>query len=138
MPLFVIPAAEDDPSPVVPLDEIRAACFERGALQPNRSTAEEPQASTARVHGLDAATRDVVAAILRATAAPTFMPGDTVALTTSSASSSSAATTLRLPRKVGAAELGRLRRQFVRINEAQADTITNPAAAFVAFLASSL
>lgn len=127
-PLFVVGWEEED---LLPLEEIRVALFERIPPTPNKSTSEESTSSAAHVHGLDSSTRDVVSMILKAISEPTFVPGDSLSLPQSSRS-------LSIPRKVSAAELGRLRRQFVRINEASADSISNPVDAFIVFLSSSL
>jgi len=45
---------------------------------------------------------------------------------------------ITVARKVGAAELGRLRRQFVRVNEACAASLPNATDAFVTFLQTAL
>jgi len=125
-PLFV--AA--DPAAPLPLAELCAALFSRSAPVPNRSTAEEAPASAASVHGLDAATREVVTRLLHAVADPAFIPGDTVAVRRGAA--------VVVPRRVGAAELGRLRRQFVRLNEGCATSLADPVEAFTRFLNSTL
>lgn len=126
-PLFTIGESGE-----LPFDEIVAALFETDAPKPNMSTAEEVQSTAANMHSLDSATREVVSAVLRAVNEPSFVPGDSVSLAPVVAKS------IVLHRKVGPAELGRLRRQFVRMSEGFASSLTNPADAFAAFLASSL
>lgn len=126
-PLFTIEKDTD-----IPFEGIVAALFETDAPKPNMSTAEEAQSTAANMHTLDSATREVVSAVLRAVNEPSFVPGDTVSL------APAASKAIVLHRKVGPAELGRLRRQFVRMSEGFASSITSPAEAFAAFLASSL
>ena len=125
------------PAPVrdalrLPLDALCAALFEAAAPTPNSATHEAPVATTVLVRGLDLATSAVVAALLKAVNDVAFVPGDEVSLLP--------ATERRIvvARKVGAAELGRLRRQFVRINEACAATLPDPEDAFATFLQTAL
>lgn len=126
-PLFTI-----EENTEIPFGEIAAALFETDAPKPNMSTTEEVQSTAANMHSLDSATREVVAAVLKAVNEPSFVPGDAVSLAPAVQKS------IVLHRKVGPAELGRLRRQFVRMSEGFASTITSPADSFAAFLASSL
>ena len=116
----------------LPTDEICAALFDSIAPTPNTATTETKVATTASVHSLDTATGAVTAALLRAVNDVAFLPGDEVSL--------APATDRRIvvARKVGAAELGRLRRQFVRVNEGCAASLTNATDAFVTFLQTAL
>lgn len=116
----------------LPLAAIGAALFEAAAPTPNSATRETRVSTAASVHSLDAATGAVTAALLRAVNDVAFVPGDEVSL------APAAARRLVVARKVGAAELGRLRRQFVRVNEACAARLADPAEAFAAFLQNAL
>lgn len=116
----------------LPLADICAALFEAAAPTPNSATREAAVSTAASVHSLDAATGAVTAALLRAVNDVAFLPGDEVSL------APAAARRIVVARKVGAAELGRLRRQFVRVNEACAARLADPAEAFAAFLQNAL
>ena len=78
------------------------------------------------------ATAAVAAALLKAVNDVAFVPGDTVSLMPVTEE------TIVVRRRVGPAEVGRLRRQFVRVHEAIADKMDNPAEAFVKFLRTAL
>eukprot|EP00727_Mastigamoeba_balamuthi_P002436 m51a1_g1219 hypothetical protein (289) ;mRNA; r:495737-496719 len=97
------------------------------AMRRNMATAEERAGDAVAVHGLDRACSEAAATIVRACNDAAFAPGDRVHV---------GASAIRLPRRVGAAELAALRRQFVRLSESGAQRAS--VAAFIAFVGCAL
>lgn len=98
-PLLTVHAADE-----LPFDTIYEALCVKKALRPNKSTQSLPMSSSNFLHELDRRTQETVAAIVDAQ--KTAVPGEVVTLPDVSEK-------LRLVRVLTAAELARLRRQFI-------------------------
>ncbi|KAH3760794.1 KTI12 protein [Pelomyxa schiedti] len=112
------------------------------APRPNASTAQHKCETSGNAHMADRATLDVVDAIVRAVASPTFTPGDSLRFDCVGGSSETSGTsvstcTLVIRRRVSLAELRRVRGEFMRLVMPHLSSVQDVKTAFVKFLDSS-
>ena len=91
----------------LPVGDIMVSLLHRRPPPPNLSTQTQPLSSADFLHTLDRKTQEIVSQILEAQR--TAVPGDNLAISCGGGASEK----LRLPRLVTAAELRRLRRQYI-------------------------
>eukprot|EP01105_Mastigella_eilhardi_P005695 TRINITY_DN17347_c0_g1_i1.p1 TRINITY_DN17347_c0_g1~~TRINITY_DN17347_c0_g1_i1.p1 ORF type:complete len:289 (-),score=106.13 TRINITY_DN17347_c0_g1_i1:62-928(-) len=128
-PLIVAPGGAADPAA---LEAVHAALFLRQAPRPNLSTAASKAEETAVANQADRVTLDVIGEVLHAANSPTFTPGP-VALC-----GNGTVVTVVLRRKVGMAELRRVRAQFMRMALPHLASVTNVRTAFADYLTATL
>ncbi|XP_038058230.1 protein KTI12 homolog isoform X3 [Patiria miniata] len=98
-PLFTL-----HPEDELPCQAICDAIFSRKAPPPNLSTVSQPLSATNFLHELDKITQEIVTTLI--TAQKTGLPGDTIGIPGTQDK-------INLTRNVNAAELQRIRRQFI-------------------------